>query len=966
MLRGWHPNSSAMQVGMRHITIGGRHSRGGFRQPLGKHPQVKQGTVEGVPRRIPGTTKVTYTNKKGRTFSFSVPVSELTHPQVTLESAAGTWREMDTSFCELGDIEDDMPSPVDECLRGGSSLDKRLIQEVRERFVSFCREYVLMDTSGMKSTILSTELNAGPDYEHYDRRLRRKRHWLAIRHRFEDVRYIIWPDVVEETARGDSAQADVSLTNPSLTAGEMLEALLWLDAASTFCVRKVHPSDLGDKSEFLPLDLQREVEVVACHARRDLNFFDPSATSLEQFTACAALCVNHRVPFSLFFPAQDVCGDASVSTGQCIVANAPSPHTALGAVRIMALISEGSGSDIGKTIMFSDAFGAVTRFGILRGLSRVMSVEAFGCKDALENVNESELCIILHFCAEVREQNAAFFRRYEASEENSDPQQASFLAKYQQLSQIALARCKRLLYHPDSPRAQVMSEDGYIPLVELQRHAEGTNKAALIHYNLGIRSAQGMRRVALGAQSSARLAELVSRLEEASARVSGNTLVNDLVHHLSHKAAAGKMSLTLREVNTLLPLLSRMRRESPNGALDARFDRVFNAIDTAIGAAMRHNCTLDELLDLTEGLAACEMVPSALKQVEMVLIRSVMMHECSPMHLRRMLQAMFTLMRTSVPQVLLQSVASRVADYIKEASHMDSSSSNGGGDEKVKNHEECEQLLELLVALGKCAYGALPGLVTIYWEAQLIDSMQLNPRLRCSYASLLASAAFALKKHDKRAWEGLADESHRLFMEYTRCNKENDIGRFAECVTGLAVLTQIKDNTNSSDVAFLKEYLSATSLELKSCEVIRVQELTDLLGRTLEWSEALGVVAPDVVIQLEKALFVMLENVSHTAPGVGIPDELVTAACCLVDMSSASLELRKAAAGVVGGAIVHAEEALETLRSGAPTQVRPGHSFDVAALASAERENVYKNSILQYCAALQRSGMSTHVEELWS
>lgn len=475
--------------GARFLSIGGRRTRGGFSQPLGKHPQVKQGMTEGVPRRVPGTTKVTYTNKKGRTFIFSVPVAEITHPQVKLEGASGSWKEIDTSFADVGDLEDDMPSAVDECLL--SERNARWVLDLAESFVSFCKEYVLMDTSGMKNMPLYGELNVGPDYEHYDRRLKRKRHWLSIRHRFEDVRYIIWPD------ENDATQ---SLGDAHLNARQMLDALVWLEAASTFCVRKAHPADGLDEEEFLPLDLGREIAVVAHHVRNDPTIFTLSPNASELFATCIALCSNHGVPFSLFFATDD----ATLDDGSCIFAKMPPVDTAFGAIRIMSMLG-----GVTNAYVFSNSAGTVEQKDVMKGISRLMSVKCFGEKDALENVGEEELCAILRFCVEVKEQNAAFFLRNIL--ENGD--EMSFMAKYTQLSQIALARCRHLLYRLNGPRTQVMSEGGYIPLVDLQRHAERTNKDALIHYNLGIRSAQGLRRVALGTQSSAQLAELVDKLE---------------------------------------------------------------------------------------------------------------------------------------------------------------------------------------------------------------------------------------------------------------------------------------------------------------------------------------------------------------------------------------------------------------------------------------------------------------------
>ncbi|RNF11089.1 putative target SNARE [Trypanosoma conorhini] len=923
MLRGCRHDFT--HWGRRFISIGGRRTRGGFSQPLGKQPQVKQGMTEGVPRRIPGTTKVTYTNKKGRTFTFSVPVAELTHPQVDMTNSVGGWKEIDTSFSDVGDMEDEMPSPVDECLQKPPDADS--LRELHEAFVSFCKEYVLMDTTGMKNLPFYGELNVGPDYEHYDRRLKRKRHWIAIRHRFEEVRRILWPD--EEAEAGEPSHG------AQLSVRQMLDALRWLEAASTFCVRKAHPADTVDAEEFLPLDLHREVAIVARRARDDPTLFSLPSTALELFVTCAALCVNHKVPFSLFFASGDSGTDGvAVGDGRCILTNVPFVYTTLGAIRIMSILGADS-----NAYVFSNSAGAVERRGSLQGLSRLMSVEAFGGKDALENVGEEEICTIMRFCVEVKEQNAAFFARDAVDNE----EEASFKARYAQVSQVALARCKYLLYRLDGPRTRVMSEGGYIPVVDLQQHAERTNKEALVHYNLGIRSAQGLRRVALGAQSSAQLAELVDRLEAPNVRVSGNTLLVDLVQHLSHKAAAGKVSLTLKEVNTLLPLLARMRSETRQ--LDSRFDRLFNVLETAIGTAMQQNPSVEEAVELVEGLAACNFVPSSFKQVEMVLMRLMMTQACGLSQVIGILTSLSSLLNSAVSQVLLQTAASHAVACVKA---------------KTISNTEVDQLVELLEALASCRYAALPGLVALCREECFSSAHAFSLNRQCGYASLLASASADMQHENASLSQQLADDSRRYFIEYARRSQADDLDRFVDCVMGLAAVG-FGDAAGDEEIrSALVSFLRRPCLTLQRCAAMPTLAMTILLEGVLLWCAALRVSATEFVRPLEETLLVRIRSSSDAGVALDSAEELAESVCRVVGLQLASEDLRKAAAQALGKAILSAEAAAEAWKPAA----QQNRSFEVVALANAERESNHVNTVLRYCAALQQSGMSHHVEGL--
>jgi hypothetical protein len=183
--------------GLRAASAGRRGSRfnGSGSDPT-KNMVVSGGGTEEVPRRRgPGSTKmIRVTNKAGRVFDVAIPISKLTHPQKKLISPvhSGEWRQIDTSFVDVGDVDDDVHTSIDEALRQGQMDRAALAEELR----SFCVAYVSMDTDGMVNHPQKDEQNTGPDYEDEDRKSIRRRKWFTLLHRFEDVRTIVWPDTL--------------------------------------------------------------------------------------------------------------------------------------------------------------------------------------------------------------------------------------------------------------------------------------------------------------------------------------------------------------------------------------------------------------------------------------------------------------------------------------------------------------------------------------------------------------------------------------------------------------------------------------------------------------------------------------------------------------------------------------------------------------------------------------------------
>lgn len=635
--------STSVRYASSSLRIGGRQSPLGFSRSLGKAPQVKQGKPMGVVKRIPGTTKIEYTNKKGRSFTFRIPITELTHPPVLHPSfSSGNDKEIDTSFCDTGELDECMPSPVENYLRqrarkqyssvlsrpedgarGVSNSEKvedddallvalnlEEIKEVGKLFKDFCKNYVFLDTRGMKGSMSYNELNTGPDYEHYDRKLMRKRYWLSIRQTYDLVAEIIWPSDLlipkesgrekmnDKKAEGQESHEFVCPSNlnenmATVSAEEMLDILVWLEAASTFCVRSWRAYDYYDKKCFLPLNLSREVQVLGARVKEShsdfFHFFQrkeeksekvlPSSLHYsDRLIECIGLCEAHDVSLSCFFPSS-----LSSQIKLPVLTATPSPllftpsaakHSLLAHIlsqlpaspfqltpkdTIRVLHGICRTCTMTEEYVFSSQHGESIQSTVLfRGITKLCAVFANSGLQSVENVDEDDLCVMLQFILHVKEGNSALLRLNVVEEKkkrelkkNSSWNREGFgsMEKYPnadvlhlsdfeecpkiilRFEELCLARCRYLLYRLGGPQTVVLSGDNpYIPLVDFQNHKEKSST----NHSGGSSASQSLLHYRIGRQH----AQGLRRVSLQSKAVELLTLLSRL-HSLNERGVSG-------------------------------------------------------------------------------------------------------------------------------------------------------------------------------------------------------------------------------------------------------------------------------------------------------------------------------------------------------------------------------------------------------------------------------------------
>ncbi|GET93022.1 hypothetical protein, conserved [Leishmania tarentolae] len=993
----------AVLTSKRRVSIGGRASPPGFSTPPGKHPRIKQVGAGAIPQNVPGTTKLRYTNRKGRTFTFSIPVAQLTHPPVVRQGAATDgWHEIDTSFSDVGDLEEDMPSEVDACLMAASvsgddglvELNQEQLSALQQAFVRLCKEYVLMDTSGMKTSMMYSELNNGPDYELFDRKTRRRRHWLAIRHRYKDVKDLLWPsdaaadDGDAPAATGEDSEqqqhcpmADESL--PVLPIADMMEALTWLEAASTFAVRKHRPFDTSDASEFAPLDLSREVRIVASrvraagpssllHSAANGAVGELSGDNAHVVADClislAAMCANHGVPLSVAFaPSLSTSCDTVTSPNTAVVASVqgwlcsvPVLDRVKDAVRVIGVMQtfakgkHDSAAD--ELLRFSNAEGAVVQEELLDALCRVVPASLFSDAAAIENVDDAELCVLLRYATDIQEQNSTFFQLMVGRGVASRLERASTTESRQVLqnfTRLVLARCRRLLQsHNGSPVTLLSGDAENIPFVDLQASADHNHPEVRVHQKIGRANAQGLRYARLQSTASTTMAELLSRLESVNQKMAAGAqgLRCDLLRHLAQKAALGKSKLTLEDVTRALPLLAALMLKTSEQQVKSTYERLLTAMSTTIGVALQQPQKPACILSLFEGLAGCHYTPSSYKLLEMVMLRMMMRGAFTLREAGRCLTAMLQVVGPKkVSQSVQQAVAMRVVAAVD-----------------AKSDSTAADVLAVLWALRYSCYSPFASLVCFVSKSPLMkNTADWEPSDHVRYAVLLAAAAAALETEanselcntvSTTAREHLLlglSPTHRLAEGTSQplsCVGED---AYQECITACAALDV---RPAPPDVtAWAHAEMDARPVHSLCTPALAVSTMEALEAMSLapsRWYSAYGNYLTDALKQMQGG-----DEVGQRRPL--LEDDAETAARCLY-LQSAPKCLSELASNLLEHEIHRLDQALT---SGVVARESVGHSpvrtFQQRSLERETAECEVEDRLLRYCTALQHASRET-------
>jgi hypothetical protein len=587
-------------------TLTNRRSREKLVDPT-RGTVLSGGSTDLLRRRGPGSTKVLrVTNKAGRVFEVSVPISKITHPQKKLVSPLrnGEWAQLDTSYVDVGDFDDDVPTALGEAIQGGGA-----VEDLCEAFVAQCVEYMAMDTEGMVNQTQTMDLNSGPDYENEDRMSIRRRRWFTLVHQLDAVRCSLWPD------EGLVHAMQGSIT--TLEAATMqYKALSAAAAASTFFIAKRQPYEDRPDSDYQPLQLEREL-VATCAsiaAAGVMVFFANGSIGIQRLTTIASLCNHYSVPFSLCVTGTQ---DSSVAVLEVVDNIRSSLNRSDNSPSVPQKIAAGLLTVLTQSpLPLSDAAdGSESSLRCFAALDFLFSCcTRVGQQDALSSLDGDDLVALLQAAVRIRIDNEALFQEHSAP-------YAAFVAEFRFHVSVTLNRCRALLYRR-AGGTTVETEGGLLPIVELQQNADRRHADLTIHHKLGMTASQGHKEARLDLRHTARLLKAMRQLESLEELRNGAdvTLVQDLNHHLSRCVTSSATGGKLFQLRDIIYALEAVGHNATHRKL-WESNRVLAALDQLVGGLLHELSDVKTFAELVSGFAACDCVPSSLGRIYAVGLR---------------------------------------------------------------------------------------------------------------------------------------------------------------------------------------------------------------------------------------------------------------------------------------------------------------------------------------------------------
>ena len=623
-------------------------------------------------RRTVNSIKLTYSARDSPTFTFTVPTSLFTHPQKKLVSPSEKpWKDIDTSFCDTGELFETMPTDVDEttavsALRGGevdrdpSELGLADLQEVASRLQELCKSYVLMDTDGMQSRSQIRELNSGPDYDSLDQSLRRRRTWFAVFDRFQELREILWRRSESPNSRSKQnkrmSQQESRKPQEQLSAQDMYETLRWVESANINGVRVKRQYEDEPEEKFQPLKLHREVEIFAEVVSATGGDFFSGENGFTRLITCCALARNHDVPIDSFFRSKSG-RNALSSLYECISVKACANEGGIKQEAALALLCSISELDKRALVVLSNSKNKSNKKKQKQAPRRddkkiaafKVLFDALTRSNALIYTDGFSLRNYLKFCNDLMDANptAVWSTGEVHAEQNRSDCATEIPLPLPYYIGVGIGRCRTLLYHRESSvGTMIYSEDGLLPAADrVSRNGLKLNNNLVKHY------AEGMRQIVLSSHSASSLLEQAVRCAKREPKY--KQLVGDLLQHIGLQASKKLAWMTIGDISTTLSILgSAMESLSASSssssdimtsglsmaALRGKATQLASLMDQRIGQQISQVTTPALLADLLSAMAAVRCRFTCRTALEMKLL--AFLDVCSMPQLAQAAQAL--------------------------------------------------------------------------------------------------------------------------------------------------------------------------------------------------------------------------------------------------------------------------------------------------------------------------------------
>lgn len=636
---------------------------------------IKRGSFDAPRLRAPGSTKiVTVKNKMGRTFNISIPMSKITHPQKRLVSPIdGRWKGIDTSFVDTGDFDTDIPrdhhaATADAgdgttCGTSSSSSSSNSSSGAEALCRDICHmseAYLMMDRRGMVNLPQHSEKHAGPDYEDTDRKVKSRRMWFSLRHRFVEVQAVLCDG---------SAEAHVAKMPPS-TRMALYDTCRLMSSANVFRVQKRMPYEQDRlDSDYEPADL-RPLVTLLCRvvSHEPSTFFTATPEGVQRLITMAALCRETKLPIAACFHHRyqlqrqegtwtkprdatrrkgrkgalkwdNETEATETETDMVVILRAMIPlfqskaasqtllqRLALGVLQALLSLpsvrldcgphANQSSPDVSELLTVID--------GLLGACTRQAAT------DAMQSFDGRDMVDLLRVVERFRRENDATVFSSAAS---ADDHVSRFVEAFRVHVASIMGRCSQLLYKRTNGAAvqAIMHEDAMMPIIEYQKHFDAQHKDVKNNFRLGMQFAEGLKQVTLNASQSAQMVAVIDKLrdfdiQQTEAAVAPH-LRDDLLSHIGMLLTSAPLvetgSMELPELVDALEALaaSAVVRDHRVASSPWRLNQLLSSADQLVGVRLHVIEDLPTVARLLSSFATFHCVPSCMNRLEGALLR---------------------------------------------------------------------------------------------------------------------------------------------------------------------------------------------------------------------------------------------------------------------------------------------------------------------------------------------------------
>ena len=585
-------------------------------------------------------------------------ISEITFPRQKVRaivSPNGVWKEIDTSFVDMGGVSDTIPNDILDHVVPPQPLalsppkqapsSPNALSGVANELRRLCHEFITMDRRGQHNTLVSfKEMNLGPDYVRRDMKLKYRRTWFSLRKHIQAYMPILFGS--------ESSMRTVSLL-------QLYEVLIWVENAKEMgAIVKKAAYDPRPASDYDPLDLTQAIRAFIEHMEatsgEEESLWSPAGDdAVERIITISSWCRRLQRPFRILGK-----GVQNASTLLQFIHRLQEENHNVRPRHALLILSSLHSEDLA----FSDPqSGTIFAHDLVSTLNFLCSCAV---RDGMGSFTPDDIVQFLRFLTGVATRNHEYVVRDQADQykrnqmsrlshdgnDVSEKKSLHSLSKNSSLSSssfhlrhfvnIASQRCRRVLYRRDENQGHVFSDytDDVLPANSFLKVVPH-HKQIVPHKEVFSRFVQGLQKINIGPESAANILRAMSELQAACSRslpsklktettdsdpLKGATLddaARDLFSHAGHEALMGHVEENFKAIMRVANMVKSFVKRSPAGDVPQRAQSILQHLDQALPKFLFQAAQPSEIIDILEAYVTCGMLPLCLPQLEGSLLR---------------------------------------------------------------------------------------------------------------------------------------------------------------------------------------------------------------------------------------------------------------------------------------------------------------------------------------------------------